>query len=67
MFQTINHPGGFVQLSTFGNVTTIKAWSHGNLLGDKYATVGAAKTAITKFHKRWLRVYAAEHQLLCFG
>jgi len=55
MFQTIDQKGGFVQLSTFGNITTIKAWSHGELLGDKYTTIAGAKAAITRHHKAWVR------------
>lgn len=63
MFQTIGHKsGGFVQLSTIGNKTTIKAWSHGELLGDKYTTVSGAKAAITRHHKEWLNEGNVAHQ-----
>ena len=54
MFQTINYTGGHIQLSTFGNTTTIKAWSHGDMLGT-YKTIAAAKAAITRNHKQWVR------------
>lgn len=63
MFQTIGHKsGGFVQLTTIGNKTTIKAWSHGEMLGDHYTSVAGAKAAITRHHKEWLQEGQAEHQ-----
>lgn len=62
MFQTIGHKsGGFIQLSTFGNKTTIKAWSHGELLGDHYTTVSGASAAITRHHKEWARNRSRDH------
>ena len=62
MFQTIGHKsGGFIQLTTIGNKTTIAAWSHGELLGDKYTTVAGAKAAITRHHKGWVSKRHAEH------
>lgn len=62
MFQTIGHKsGGFVQLTTIGNKTTIKAWSHGELLGDSYETVAGAKCAITRHHRKWLGERRVEH------
>lgn len=63
MFQTIGHKsGGFIQLTTIGNKTTIAAWSHGELLGDKYITVAGAKAAITRHHNGWVGERQAEHQ-----
>lgn len=62
MFQTIGHKsGGFIQLSTVGNKTTIKAWSHGTLLGDHYNTVSGASGAITRDHKQWLKERNSAH------
>lgn len=62
MFQTIGHKsGGFVQLSTFGNKTTIKAWSHGEMLGDHYTSVSGAMGAITRHHKEWARERSSSH------
>lgn len=61
MFQTIGHKGGFVQISSFGGKETIQAWSHGELLGDKYTTVTGAKTAITRANRKWLQERNAEH------
>lgn len=60
MFQTITHTGGHIQLSTFGNTTTIKAWTHGDMLGT-YKTIAAAKAAITRNHKQWLREGIQDH------
>jgi hypothetical protein len=60
MYQTIGHKGGFVQLSYFGNVERIEAWSHGDKLGE-YRTVAAAKGAITKAHKAWIAARNSEH------
>ena len=52
MFQTITVKGGFIQLTTIGSKTTIKAYMNGGeLLGDKYITVAGAKGAITRRHK----------------
>ena len=62
MFQTIGHKsGGFVQLTTIGNKTTIKAWSYGEMLGDKYTSVAGAKAAITRHHKEWARERSSTH------
>lgn len=61
MFQTINHKsGGFVQITTVGNKSTIKAWSHGTLLGDHYKTVSGALGAITRAHKEWVADFERE-------
>jgi hypothetical protein len=68
MFQTIGHKGGFIQLTTIGNKTTIKAYLNGGeLLGDKYTTVAGAKAAITRRHKAWRREADSLHHRVCFG
>ena len=61
MFQTIGAKGGFIQLSTFGNKTTIEAWCGQERLGSHYTTVAGARGAITKAHRAWRRKADAEH------
>lgn len=51
MFQTIGYKGGFVQLSYLGNKEKITAQSHCDFLGT-FATIAAAKRAITINHKK---------------
>ena len=62
MFQTIGHKGGFVQISTLGNVSRIEAWSHGEKLGE-YRTIAGAKGAVTRAHKQWLAMRNADHYI----
>lgn len=62
MFNTIEHKGGFVQVSYFGNLRTIKAWCHGDLLGDHYTSVSGAKAAITRAHKEWVASRDNDHR-----
>jgi len=62
MFQTIGHKTGFVQVSTFGNLSSIEAWCHGDNLG-KYKSISAAKRAITLSHKKWINKRQNDHQV----
>ena len=66
MFQTITVKGGLIQLTTIGNKTTIAAWSHGELLGDKYTTVSGALGAITRHHKEWVKEGQTSHYSSCY-